>query len=107
MLRCSRGELTLTIGAGSTDLGLKAGVGSGVSKTADGVDTGAAAGAGTFAETVLLIAGEANEEAVGGAEGAAPKVISPLSRLTSFGGAVLPEKNSLAESAGSADGAGG
>ena len=68
---------------------------------------GAAAGAGGFADTVRLIAGEVAELGVGRADGAAPYVISPLSRLTSLGGAVLPEKNSLAESAGSAEGAGG
>ena len=43
----------------------------------------------------------------GTADGGAPAVITPVSRLTRFGGAVLPLKNSLAESAGSEDGAGG
>lgn len=38
---------------------------------------------------------------------AAAVVIEPSSSETSFGGAVLPEKNSAAESAGSAEGAGG
>ena len=39
--------------------------------------------------------------------GAEPAEIEPSSSETSLGAAVLPEKNSAAERAGSADGAGG
>lgn len=63
--------------------------------------TGAGAGAGTLAVAVLVGAGAGVEG------GGTPDEIAPVSRLTRFGGAVLPEKNSPAERAGSEDGAGG
>ena len=44
---------------------------------------------------------------VGTEMGAEPAEIEPSSSETSFGAAVLPEKNSAAERAGSAEGAGG
>ena len=69
-----------------------------------GVDgCGVAAGEGAAADDVREMAGAEGVEA--GASVAAK--IAPSSSETSFGGAVLPEKNSAALSAGSADGAGG
>ena len=64
-----------------------------------GAGAGAAAGGG--AEVVLVGAG------VGTEIGAEPAEIEPSSSETSLGAAVLPEKNSAAERAGSAEGAGG
>ena len=70
--------------------------------------TGAGAAAGGGADVVFVGAGEAAGAGVVGIEsGAEPVVIEPSSSETSLGGAVLPEKNSAAESAGSAEGAGG
>lgn len=87
MLRDTGGDTTgdVTTEAGSERLGVGSGWGAGALVVRVGV--GAAAG--------------------GGAEGGAPYEIAPFSRLTSFGGAVLPEKNSPAVSAGSAEGARG
>ena len=64
---------------------------------AAGADAGAGAGA----------AASAGDAAAGTGVGALPYVIAPVSRLTSFSAAVLPAKNSPAESAGSDEGAGG
>lgn len=72
--------------------GAAAGVGAGAVEVRVGWGTGAGAGAGA---------------AGGGAPGVVPDKIAPSSRLTSFGAAVFPEKNSPAVSDGSADGAGG
>ena len=70
-----------------------------------GAGAGAAAGDGAGADIVFVICGA---EAAGGRDvGVAPAEMEPSARETSLGGAVLPEKNSAAESAGSADGAGG
>jgi hypothetical protein len=68
--------------------------------------TGAGAAAGALA--VLVGAGvDTARDGVGMAAGVLPSEIAPFSRLTSFGGAVLPAKNSPAESAGSDEGARG
>ena len=58
---------------------------------------------------VFVAVGVGAEDATGVATGAEPEAqkMEPSSSDTSFGGAVLPEKNSAALSAGSADGAGG
>ena len=71
--------------------------------------TGAGAAAGGGALVVFVAVGVGAKDATGVATGAEPEAekIEPSSSETSFGGAVLPEKNSAALSAGSADGAGG
>jgi hypothetical protein len=73
-------------------------------------DTGSGAGTGTGAAACALAAlvgtgVDTAKDGVGTAAGVLPSEIAPFSRLTSFGGAVLPEKNSPAESAGSDEGA--
>ena len=75
-----------------------------------GAGSGAGAGAGVGALEVLVGAGvgvDGAGEKAGTGVGALPEEMAPFSRLTSFGGAVLPAKNSPAESAGSAEGARG
>ncbi len=66
-----------------------------------GAGAGAGAAAGGGAEVVLVGAG------VGTEMGAEPAEIEPSSSETSLGAAFLPEKNSAAVRAGSAEGAGG
>lgn len=66
-----------------------------------GTDTDAGTG------ELAVVVGVGADGVEGTAEEGAPAVIAPVSRFTSFGGAVLPVKNSPAESAGSEDGAGG
>lgn len=90
-----------------------------VEKVRDGGSTGdvtggvrvtgvcAGSGAGMGALVVLVGVGVTAGAGVGTVDGAVPVVMAPVSRLTSFGGAVLPEKNSPAVRAGSAEGAGG
>ena len=97
-VRGSTGVAVIGLGSGLlADVGTGEGV---VSTEMLGTDTGAGVGA------LVLFVG-AGVEGAGTADGGAPAVIAPVSRLTRFGGAVLPLKNSLAESAGSEDGAGG
>ena len=62
-------------------------------------------GACTFAVLGVLEIGFA--DAANGVNGASLAEIAPDSKLTSFGGAVFPAKNSSASSAGSAERAGG
>lgn len=80
--------------AGGGEAGAGGGVvGAGAGTLAAFVGVGTWAGAGAGALVVLV--------------GATPAEMAPVSRSTSFGAAVLPEKNSPAVSAGSALGAGG
>lgn len=88
------------------------GVGSGLKeatgdRTSGGVAIGPGAGAGGEILVVLVTVGAAVGVGVGTAEGRGPEVIAPFSRLTSLPGTFLPEKNSPAVNAGSAEGAGG
>lgn len=88
------------------------GVGSGLKEatgdmTSGGVAIGPGAGAGGEMLDVLVAVGAAAGAGVGTAEGGGPEVMVPFSRLTSLPGTFLPEKNSPAVSAGSAEGAGG
>jgi hypothetical protein len=79
--------------AGVCGIGTEAGVGGSTCLGAGaGAGAGAAAGGGTYA----------TDGAGGGAA-----LTAPESRSTKLGGAVFPEKNSPAVSAGSLDGAGG
>ena len=88
--------------------GCSTGVATGVGSTIFGrwvaTGSGCAAGAGGGALLVRVGVGTA---AGGGAEGAGPSTIAPVSKLMYLGDAVFPEKNSDAVSAGSSDGAGG
>ena len=68
---------------------------------------GAGVGVGARATACTTMVDGAGAAAGGSETGAAPDEVTPSSSETSFGGAVLPEKNSAAESAGSAEGAGG
>ena len=80
-----------------------AGLGSDLVWTMGGGTMGEGAGAGDGALATLVGAGVMGA----GTEETEPAEMAPFSRLTSLGGAVLPEKNSPAVSAGSEEGARG
>ena len=104
----SAAGVCVNVGVTSSERGVGAGPDIGVT---GGDSAGAATGEGADAVSVrvgVTAAGAADVEGRGGGEDAGPdEEIAPSSRLTSFGGAVFPEKNSPAVSAGSIDGAGG
>lgn len=97
-MRGSKGVAVLGLGSGFL---AAVGTGEGVVSTEMlGTDTGVGVGA------LTLLVG-AGVEGASTKEGDAPALIAPVSRLTRFAGTDLPPKNSLADSAGSADGARG
>ncbi len=69
--------------------------------------TGAGAAEAAHANTVLVGAGARIDAGVGAEPEPEAEKTEPSSPSTSFGSGVLPEKNSAAVSAGSAEGAGG
>lgn len=94
--------------SGSAEMGVGAGDGS--AAIIDGMRTGGApciaAGAlAVFVGAMTLVSTE--DVYFGTALVAGDAEIAPVSRLTMLGSALLPEKNSAAERAGSRDGAGG
>lgn len=92
------------IDGGDATTGAGAGVGVGTLAALAGA---AAAGAGAGAGAVLVLVATGVDVGTGMGDEEVPEKTAPFSRLTSLGGAVLPEKNSPAVKDGSADGAGG